>query len=196
MSSTKLATLATIALVLAVAFGIVWFLTLGNYAEAVFLSIQPHAPANYFRSLECPATLALDQTDQITVEITNPMADDLGYQVAISAPDFIVATAPSWEITIPGKDTTRISWVIKPLTAGHHPITVSALSETDLSAPGPYKLWSTSFQETCFVDVGAVPGLSQERIILISGSMSFLSTVVGLLIWSVWAYRKWKLSRP
>lgn len=196
MNSRRLATLATIALVLAVAFGSVWFVTLRKYAGAVFLSVQPHAPTDHFRSLECPATLALDQTDQITVEITNPLADDLAYQIAISAPDFNTDLAPNSEITISGQGTARITWVIKPLTAGHHSITVSALSETDLSAPGPYQPWGTSFQETCFVDVGVFPGLSQERIVLISGSMSLLSVVVGLVIWSVWAYRKWKPSRP
>ncbi|HEY4666759.1 MAG TPA: hypothetical protein VIH26_05600, partial [Anaerolineales bacterium] len=183
MKSTRLARVAAIALMLGVAFGTIWFLTLRNYAESAFSSVQPHAPTDHFRSLECPATLALDQTDQITVEITNPLADDLGYQVAIGAPDFNIEMAPDSEITISGQGTARISWVIKPLTAGHHSITVSALSETDLSATGPYKLWSTSFQETCFVDVGASPGLSQERLILISGSMSVLSVVVGLAMW-------------
>ena len=195
MSLRRIATIATVALALGVAFGIYAFLTLRDYSTAVFLSVEPHAPTNHFRSLDCPATLATEKAHQIAVVITNPTSDTLAYQVAIIAPDFSISTDSSLEIVIPGNDTVPVSWIIKPLIAGHHPITVSALSETDLSAPGPYELWSTSFQETCFVDVGALSGLSQERMILISSSSSIVGVVVGLAFWCVWAYRKWKLAR-
>lgn len=185
-----------ITLALGVAFGIVAFLTLRTYAEDIFLSIQPHTPTNEFRSLECPATLGIDQTEQIIAEIANPIADTLVYSVAINAPDFTILQAASSEITVPGNNAAQVTWVIKSLAMGHHPVIISALSDKDLVAPGPYKSWPTSFHETCFVDVGAFPGLSQERVILISGAITIGSIVTGLVLWFWWVYRRLKPSKP
>lgn len=188
-----MATIAIIASVLGMAFGICSFLAFGDYLRAIFASIQTDMPTEHFRSFECPATLATNEVHPITVDIANPTGNALVYRVAIYAPDFSVSTDSDLEIVISGNDTAQVSWIVKPRKAGYHPITVSALSETDLSAPGFPKSWHTSFRETCVVDVAAFAGLSQGRITLISGTIGIVGLAIGLILCCVRAYQKWKL---
>lgn len=190
MTSNRLLISFAIALVLAAASGAVCYLSFRDFMEVFYSTIQPHSPYIPLRSFSCPANMTMNQTGQVVFEITNPLAEDLEYNVSLDAGGVTVAEAASITITVAGNETERIKWEIKPLTKGLHPITVSAISEKDLSEPGVYKAWKTSFQQSCYVEAGASLGLDHGWMFLISGSISVLSALACLVIWIVWVNRK------
>jgi hypothetical protein len=139
------------------------------YLEGIFSTTVTDTPSNHFESFNCPFLLGRNETNKVSVLITNPTIGSLEYSVKIAADGFRVEPpAREQTVTLPGNQTATLVWIVTAVKAGNQAIVVQALSNDDSALPGPYHTWPTSFREGCGILVIDVP-LTGAQVMWLSG---------------------------
>lgn len=135
--------------------------------EGIFSTLVTDSPTTRFENLKCPLLLNKNETASVVATIPNPTNDTLGYSVHIETYGFSIRP-PDEEIkvTIPGGQTTEITWVVMAVESGNQAIAVQAISRDDSALPGPFHMWPTSFREGCGIRVINGPLTGKQALFL------------------------------
>jgi hypothetical protein len=152
--------------------------------EGIFSTTVTDSPTTRFENLKCPLLLNKKETGSVVATISNPTSDTLDYSVHIETYGFNIRS-PDEEIkvTIPGGQTTEITWVVTAVESGNRAIAVQAISSTDSALPGPFHMWPTSFREGCGIRVIDGPLTGKQALFL-----SLTGVFAGAVMSFPWLY--------
>jgi len=162
----------------------------GAKIEGILSTITTDSPTNGFEKFQCPLVLNKNETSSVVATILNPTSGSLDYRVVIQK-DGISVQDPLYpyqvEVSIPGGQTTEVTWIIKSGTErGRGRIVVSALSSIDVpagSVTGIHSFMSgTSFMDGCsiiFIDSTLTGKQALFLSITICIAMIFMGTFIS-----------------